>query len=181
MSIEHVYLVVVAIIAAIACRDPRLHRAAWPRRVAALTVAELTDLLEGCAFREGKAVQIHAIAQRVVEEYDGELPCREEVLRSFRGVGPKCANLVLGIAGGQPRIGVDIHVHRITNRWGYVAGRTPEETLIALEAKLPARYHIEINELLVPFGKHICTGTLPYCSTCPLLEMCAQVGVTKHR
>lgn len=156
-------------------------RARTPAAVAALSVAELTELLTGCAFREGKAPQIHAIARQVVEEYGGELPCREEVLLSFRGVGPKCANLVLGIACDQPRIGVDIHVHRVTNRWGYVQGRTPEETLAALEAKLPKQYYVEINELLVPFGKHICTGTLPRCSTCPLLEMCEQNGVGKHR
>jgi endonuclease-3 len=156
-------------------------KARTPAEVAALPVEELTDLLVGCAFREAKAPQIHAIATQVVAEYGGELPCREEVLLGFRGVGPKCANLVLGIAGGQARIGVDIHVHRVTNRWGYVQGRTPEATLAALEAKLPQQYHVEINELLVPFGKHICTGTLPRCSTCPLLDMCQQVGVTKHR
>jgi endonuclease-3 len=156
-------------------------RARTPAEVAALSVEELTELLAGSAFREAKAPQIHAIATQVVAEYGGELPIREEVLLGFRGVGPKCANLVLGIAGGQARIGVDIHVHRVTNRWGYVQGCTPEETLAALEAKLPQQYHLEINELLVPFGKHICTGTLPRCSTCPLLEMCQQVGVTKHR
>jgi endonuclease-3 len=76
---------------------------------------------------------------------------------------------------------VDIHVHRVTNRWGYVAALTPEKTMAALEAKLPKRYWIEINRLLVPFGKHICTGNLPRCSTCPVLDMCQQVGVTAHR
>jgi endonuclease-3 len=78
-------------------------------------------------------------------------------------------------------IGVDIHVHRITNRWGYVAAPTPEKTMEALQAKLPRRYWVEINALLVPFGKHICLGTLPRCSNCPLLEMCRQVGVTQHK
>ena len=85
------------------------------------------------------------------------------------------------IACNQPRIGVDIHVHRVTNRWGYVAASTPEKTLIQLQAKLPEKYAVEINERLVPFGKHICTGKLPKCSTCPLLSMCRQVGVTEHR
>jgi endonuclease-3 len=74
-------------------------------------------------------------------------------------------------------IAVDIHVHRITNRWGYVAAATPEKTMAALEAKLPRRYWVQINALLVPFGKHICTGTRPKCPTCPVLEMCQQVGV----
>jgi endonuclease-3 len=96
-------------------------------------------------------------------------------------VGIKCANLVLGIACGQPRIAVDIHVHRVTNRWGYVATATPEQTTVALEAVLPRDYWIEINRLLVPFGKHVCTGNLPRCSTCPVLDMCRTIGVTKHR
>jgi endonuclease-3 len=103
------------------------------------------------------------------------------VLTSFKGVGPKCANLALGIACGQSRIGVDIHVHRVTNRWGVVSARSPEQTMLALEKILPKRYWVEINRLLVPFGKHICTGKLPKCSTCPVLEYCRQVGVTAHR
>jgi endonuclease-3 len=103
------------------------------------------------------------------------------VLLSFHGVGPKCANLTLGIACGLPLIGVDIHVHRVTNRWGYVETATPEKTMAALQEELPPPYWIEINALLVPFGKHVCTGTRPKCSTCPLLAMCRQVGVTSHR
>jgi endonuclease-3 len=89
--------------------------------------------------------------------------------------------LGLGIACGRPAIGVDIHVHRVTNRWGYVKAPTPEKTLAVLEERLPKRLWVEINSLLVPFGKHICTGVRPKCSTCPLLEMCRQVGVTDHR
>ena len=111
----------------------------------------------------------------------GELPCEEPALLALPGVGPKCAHLALGIACGATLISVDIHVHRVTNRWGYVAASTPEKTMAALEAKLPKRYWIEINRLLVPFGKHICTGNLPHCSTCPVLEMCQQVGVKAHR
>jgi len=76
---------------------------------------------------------------------------------------------------------VDIHVHRVTNRWGIVTAPTPECTMLALEDVLPERYWIEINRLLVPFGKHVCTGVRPKCSTCPVLEMCRQVGVTTHR
>ena len=87
----------------------------------------------------------------------------------------------VGIACGRPFIGVDIHVHRVTNRWGYVATATPEKTMAALAVKLPRRYWVEINALLVPFGKHVCTGVRPKCSTCPVLEMCRQVGVTSHR
>jgi endonuclease-3 len=156
-------------------------RARTPEAVSRLTPEEIDDLIGACTFHEPKARQIHQIAQRAVAEHGGELPCDEQVLLSMQGVGPKCANLVLGIACGQPAISVDIHVHRVTNRWGYVQEKTPEKTMAALQQKLPREYWVEINALLVPFGKHVCTGTLPKCSTCPLLEMCGQVGVTHHR
>jgi endonuclease III len=156
-------------------------RAPTPRDVVALGPAGIDALIRTATFHEGKAYQIHAIAERTVREFGGALPCDEATLRSFRGVGPKCANLALGVACGATKISVDIHVHRVTNRWGYVRTRTPEETTAALEAKLPKRYWVEINRLLVPFGKHICTGKLPSCSTCPVLEYCRQVGVRAHR
>jgi endonuclease III len=156
-------------------------RARTPLEVSQLTPAEIGALIAASSFHERKAHQIHAMARRVVDEYSGDLPCNAEVLLSFEGVGPKCANLVLGIACGEAHIGVDIHVHRVTNRWGYVQAATPEKTMAALEAKLPQQYWVEINRLLVPFGKHICTGQQPRCLTCPVLEMCQQVGVENHR
>jgi endonuclease-3 len=164
---------------------PTAHRlfavARTPAQVAALTPEDIDALIGACAFHDPKARQIHEIACRAVAEHGGTVPCDEDVLLSFRGVGPKCANLVLGIACGKTSLGVDIHVHRVTNRWGLVRASTPEKTMAALHKKLPAAYWVEINALLVPFGKHICTGQRPKCSTCPLLEMCRQVGVTKPR
>ncbi len=160
----------------------RLFEAApTPEAIAALPVEKIDRLIRPSTFHERKAVQIQAIARRVVEEFGGELPCDFDVLTSFDGVGPKCANLALGIACNQARISVDVHVHRVTNRWGYVQARTPELTLAALEARLPRSYWVELNRLLVPFGKHVCTGVAPKCSTCPVLDMCRQVGVTEHR
>ncbi|HSL45171.1 MAG TPA: endonuclease III [Anaerolineales bacterium] len=156
-------------------------RARTPQEMIKLSYEELDALVSPSTFHERKASQILTIAQRVIEEYDGTIPCDPEVLMSFAGVGPKCAHLVLGIACGEPFISVDVHVHRVTNRWGYVRATTPEKTMAALAEKLPKRYWIEINRLLVPFGKHICTGTLPHCSTCPVLDMCQQVGVKAHR
>lgn len=156
-------------------------RARTPIDVIQLPVEEITDLIRPATFYETKARQILEIAHRVVIDLGGIVPCEDGVLRSFPGVGPKCANLVLSIACDQPRISVDVHVHRVTNRWGYVQTRTPEQALAALEAKLPPRYWVEINRLLVPFGKHICTARLPRCSTCPVLERCQQIGVTTHR
>lgn len=152
-----------------------------PAQMLELTPSQIDELIGDCTFHEPKAKTIHDIARRAVDEFGGALPCDEAVLLSLHGVGPKCANLVLGIACKVPRIGVDIHVHRVTNRWGYVAARTPEKTMLALQKVLPEKYWVEINRLLVPFGKHICTGTLPKCSTCPVLDMCEQVGVDKHR
>jgi endonuclease-3 len=152
-------------------------RASTPEQVSQMTPREIDALINTCTFHERKAEQIHTIAHRIVEEFGGDLPCERDTLLSFHGVGPKCANLVLGIACGQPYISVDIHVHRVTNRWGYVKASTPEKTMAALEAALPQKHWIDINRLLVPFGKHICTGNLPKCSTCPILEMCQQAGI----
>jgi endonuclease III len=149
--------------------------------VSALTPAQIDTLITPSTFHERKAQQIHAIATQVAELPGGALPCDGELMRSFSGVGPKCANLALGIACNAPSISVDIHVHRIVNRWGYVTAGSPEQTMLALQETLPERYWIAINAWLVPFGKHICTGTAPRCSTCPLLDMCPRLGVTSHR
>ena len=156
-------------------------KAHTPAQMARLSPQQIDRLISPSTFHENKARQIHAIARRAVEEHAGELPCDADTLLSFKGVGPKCANLVLGIACGERRIGVDIHVHRVTNRWGYVRAPTPDSTTLALEKRLPRRFWVEINRLLVPFGKHVCTGHLPKCSQCPVLEYCAQVGVSEHR
>ena len=156
-------------------------RAPTPAAMAALDEAEIDALIHASTFHEAKARTIRTLAQRAAEEFGGTLPCDFDVLTSFSGVGPKCANLALGIACDQARIGVDVHVHRVTNRWGVIATRTPEQSIEALEAVLRRKYWIEINRLLVPFGKHVCTGRAPRCSTCPVLEYCRQVGVTEHR
>jgi len=158
-----------------------LERAGDPAAVAKLPVSRIDALIRTSSFHEAKAAQIREIARRAVKDFGGRLPCDFEVLTSFRGVGPKCANLAMGIACGAARISVDIHVHRVTNRWGYVDAKTPEKSMEALEARLPKKYWVEINKLMVPFGKFICTGKLPKCSGCPVLEYCRQVGVTAHR
>lgn len=156
-------------------------KASTPEALSRLTTGQIATLIRQSSFAETKAANIREMAIRVVKEFGGELPCDFEVMTSFRGVGPKCANLTLGIACGATEISVDIHVHRVTNRWGYIDASTPDGTRIALEAKLPKKYWVEINRLLVPFGKHVCTGRLPKCSVCPVLEYCRQVGVTAHR
>jgi endonuclease-3 len=132
-----------------------------PGAVSQLTPEAIDAAINTSTFHDAKARQIHDIACRLTATHGDTLPCDATLLRSFRGVGPKCANLVLGIGCQHPYIGVDIHVHRVTNRWGYVHGSTPERTMTALEAVLPKQYWVEINRLLVPFGKHICTGSRP--------------------
>ncbi|HRA67369.1 MAG TPA: endonuclease III [Caldilinea sp.] len=162
------------------CAQRLFALARTPQAMVQLPIAQIDAAIGQSTFHERKAPQIQAIAQRILAEFDGELPCDPAVLISFQGVGPKCAHLALGIACGEAYISVDIHVHRVTNRWGYVQAKTPEQTMAALEEKLPQGYWIDINRLLAPFGKHICTGKLPKCSACPVLAMCQQVGVKAH-
>jgi endonuclease-3 len=152
-----------------------------PQEFAALDEAHLVRLLRGASFPEQKARDLLAIAKRIIKEYNGQVPDSVEELTTFRGVGPKIAALTLAVGFQKPAIPVDIHVHRVTNRWGYVSAKTPEQTQAALAAKLPKKYWVEINERLVPFGKFICTGVRPHCSTCLLLSMCAQVAVAQPR
>jgi endonuclease-3 len=163
------------------CARRLFARARTPAAMDRLNSEAIHAAISDCTFHEVKAPQIHDIARCVVTHHGGTLPCDPELLQSFHGIGPKCAHLVLGIACHQPYISVDIHVHRVTNRWGYVHTRTPERTMVALENILPQQYWIDINRLLVPFGKHICTGSRPHCSTCPVVDMCEQVGVANHR
>lgn len=158
-----------------------LERARTPEQLRLLTPEEIDALIQPVTFHEPKSRTLHALAVRTVEEFGGELPSDAQVLQSFKGVGPKCAHLALGIACGQERISVDVHVHRVTNRWGYVRTRSPEQTLAELERRLPRKYWVELNRRLVPFGKHLCTGTRPRCSACPVLAMCQQVGVKNPR
>lgn len=152
-----------------------------PQQLLDLPAGKLEELLYGSTFPRQKAATMTGIAQAAVEQYGGELPADFTKLTDLKGVGPKCANLALGVATGYAAISVDIHVHRVVNRWGILQSTQPERTMVALEKLVPHEKWIDINRLLMPFGKHICTGSAPKCSTCPVLEYCKQVGVTKHR
>lgn len=160
----------------------RLFEAArTPEALLALSPERLEALLYGATFPGQKAGTMLGIARTAVEVYGGQLPADFKKLTDLKGVGPKCANLALGVATGQAAISVDIHVHRVVNRWGFIKTAQPEQTMVALEQAVPHDKWIDINRLLMPFGKHICTGRMPHCSTCPVLEYCQQVGVTSHR
>jgi endonuclease-3 len=152
-----------------------------PEAMASMDQGTLVGLLAGAGFPDPKARDLIELSRRIVEDHGGVVPDTAEGLMAFRGVGPKIAALTLAVGFGRPALAVDIHVHRVTNRWGYIATKTPEQTAVALLEILPERYWIEINERLVPFGKHICTGTLPACSGCVLRSMCRRVGVTHSR
>ena len=122
-----------------------------PAQVERLGPAGIDKLIRACTFHEPKSRDIHQIARRVVDEFGGTLPCDFDTLTSFRGVGSKCANLALGVACDLPHgVAVDIHVHRVTNRWGYVAASTPEKTMLQLQHALPREYSGVVN---VPAGR----------------------------
>lgn len=155
-------------------------KARTPKALLKLSHGELADLLYGSQFPGQKAGTMLAIAKAAIEEYGGKLPADFDKLTALKGVGPKCANLALGVTSGKAGISVDVHVHRVVNRWGYIQTTAPEKTMDALEAKMPEDRWVHINRLLMPFGKHICKA-VPLCTACPVLEYCRQVGVTKHK
>ncbi len=155
--------------------------AGTPEELLKLTPEDLEKLLVGSQYPGQKAYTMLGIAKAAVEEYGGSLPADYDKLTALKGVGPKCAKLALGVASGFPGISVDVHVHRVVNRWGMALTKTPETTMRVLEETVPKKQWIDINRLLMPFGKHICVLHSPFCSTCPVLDYCRQVGVNKHR
>jgi endonuclease-3 len=132
-------------------------------------------------FYRTKAAQLIEIARRLRDEYGGRVPDNVDGLLVFKGVGRKTANLVVTLGYGKPGICVDTHVHRICNRLGYVTTRSPDETEMALRAKLPQEYWIGINDLLVMFGQNHCSPLSPRCSNCPVVQFCDQNGVVRSR
>ncbi len=156
-------------------------RADTPATILALREATIARLIYPVGFYRTKAKVIRGVCRTLIAEYRGRVPDDLDELLKFKGVGRKTANLVVSIGYGKPGICVDTHVHRISNRWGYVKTRTPEETEQALRLKLPRRHWIVFNDLLVSFGQNICKPISPFCSRCPVERYCARVGVTKSR
>ncbi|HZQ10880.1 MAG TPA: endonuclease III, partial [Anaerolineae bacterium] len=152
-----------------------------PEKMVKLPEADIERAIHRVAFSEVKAKQIKALSQILIDKYGGKVPETIEELDELPGVGRKIANLTVTMAFGKPGITVDVHVHRITNRWGYVKTKTPDETELVLREKLPHRYWIEFNGLLVALGQNICRPAIPICSQCPVYDFCLRVGVTKRR
>lgn len=139
-----------------------------PAEIAALSVEKIEKLIYPAGFYHTKAKQIKEICRILVKDYGSSVPHTMEELLSFKGVGRKTANLVLALGFNIPAICVDTHVHRITNRLGYVKTSVPEETEFALRKKLPEKYWLRINTLMVAFGQTICIPTIPRCPICKL-------------
>jgi endonuclease-3 len=132
-------------------------------------------------FYRTKARTILEVSRAIVEEHAGKVPSDLDRLLELKGVGRKTANLVITLAFRKYGICVDTHVHRISNRWGYVRTKTPHETEMRLRDRLPRRHWRVYNDLLVAFGQNLCHPTSPWCSRCPLDDVCARVGVTRSR
>ncbi len=152
-----------------------------PRALLRLTPRQIEKAIYPVGFYRTKARNILQVCRELIDRFDGAVPADIDELVKLPGVGRKTANLVVTLGYGKPGICVDTHVHRITNRWGYVRTKTPEQTEMALRANLPRAYWIEINDELVALGQNICHPTSPKCSLCPVRAYCDRVGVTRSR
>lgn len=155
--------------------------ASSPSSVGQLSEREIAQLIYPVGFYRTKAKQIRKISERLLADFKGRVPESIDALLTLPGVGRKTANLVVTVGFGKPGICVDIHVHRISNRWGYIRTRTAERSEEALRQKLPRKYWITYNDLLVPFGQNVCLPVSPWCSRCEVQGYCRRVGVTKSR
>jgi endonuclease-3 len=183
------YQILIATILSLRTKDtlteqvaPRLFALAdTPADMVQHSAEELEQVIYPVGFYRNKAKSILAISQQLIDEHHGQVPDDLDTLLALPGVGRKTANLVVTAGFGKPGICVDIHVHRISNRWGYIDTKTPEKTEFALREKLPLEYWLEYNGLLVSMGQNLCTPTSPWCSKCPLTQFCERVGVTRSR
>lgn len=158
-----------------------LERASTPQQILSISVPQIRRLIYPVSFYRVKAQRLHQICQHLIGRFRGKVPDTLEELLTLPGVGRKTANLVLTVGFGKPGICVDVHVHRISNRLGYVCTRNPDETERVLRGKLPKRYWLEYNTLLVAFGQNLCRPVSPWCSRCPVRSHCRRVGVTSSR
>lgn len=152
-----------------------------PEKMQNLDIEVIKKAIYPVGFYHTKAAQIIEISRQLVENYNGRVPDSIEELLLFKGVGRKTANLVVTLGYGKPGICVDVHVHRICNRWGYVRTLTPDETEFRLREILPEKYWLRINDLLVTYGQNLCKPISPLCSCCTLRHLCERNNVIKNR
>lgn len=182
-SFKNPYLVLIACILSLRTNDRTtypatlrmLELARTPQEMMNVSVEDLEKAIYPVGFYKNKASQIIELSKRIVDEYGGKVPNSIDELCKFRGVGRKTANLVMTLGFGEPAICVDVHVHRIFNRLGYIKTSNPEETEFALREKLPIEYWIPINTLLVTHGQNVCKPIKPNCSECPISKYCDKV------
>jgi endonuclease-3 len=152
-----------------------------PKKMAALKVGKIEKAIYPAGFYKTKARRIKEISGRLVREYGSQVPEDFEELMGFKGVGRKTANIVMVFGFRKPGIPVDTHVHKLSNRLGWVSTRTPEKTEMALRDGLSKRYWLDINELFVRHGQHVCLSVSPLCSRCKIAKLCKRVGVRISR
>ncbi len=158
-----------------------LSRAPTPDRLAGMSVGEIKQAIWPVGFSPTKAKRLKEIGKILCDQYAGGVPDTMENLLKLPGVGRKTANIVLSVGFGMPAIAVDTHVHRIMNRLGFVSTANPTATEAALRNKLPERYWLSINRLLVVYGRTVCSPVSPFCSRCELTQRCDRRGVTRSR
>ena len=152
-----------------------------PATLAELPAATIERAIFPVGFYRAKAKGLRRVARELLDHFAGQVPADLDALLTLHGVGRKTANLVVTFGFDLPGICVDTHVHRISNRLGFVATETPEQTEFALREKLPRRHWIGLNDLLVSFGQNVCHPTSPHCSSCPVARVCGRVGVRHSR
>ena len=155
--------------------------ASTPAGILALSTDAIERAIYPVGFYRTKARVLHRVCRDLLDRFDGQVPSDLDALLTLHGVGRKTANLVVTFGFELPGICVDTHVHRITNRLGFVRTRTPEQTEMALRRRLPPRHWIALNDLLVAFGQNLCHPTSPHCSICPVVAACGRVGVRQSR
>ena len=179
-SFKDPYLVLIACILSLRTNDKTTYPATLrmlklantPQHMAKVKIEDLEKAIYPVGFYKNKAGQIIELSKILVDKYNGKVPCDIDELCKFKGVGRKTANLVLSQGFNTPAICVDVHVHRIFNRLGYIKTKTPEETEFALREKLPKKYWIDINTLIVTHGRNVCKPTKPLCDKCPISLYC---------
>lgn len=152
-----------------------------PAELLELSNAKIEKAIYPAAFYRNKTKSLKDLCQVLVKEYSGKVPDKLEDLLKLKGVGRKTANLTLILGHNKPGICVDIHVHRISNRWGYVKTKSPDETEMVLREILPKRFWKGYNDLLVSFGQNLCKPVSPFCSSCPVEDQCPKIGVNRSR
>jgi endonuclease III len=158
-----------------------LGRADNPQEILRLSEEEIEKLIFPVGFYKTKARTLKQVCSDLLERYAGKVPDEIDELLKLKGVGRKTANLVVTLGYAKQGICVDTHVHRVSNRLGYVKTKTPDQTETALRNKLPKEYWIEYNDLLVTWGQNVCRPISPFCSKCAIQQYCRQVGVVQHR